>query len=132
MELKSRTIITLEAFNIKFISKINNSKFAIIMWVNHSDILAYVSKMEIYDLLMMKKSYLDLIYNKKLYTVSTDNSTKDSLFSYKTTLSSETEKLLKNQQFESKYCDDLENVIKFKNEFRKIKIQNILTPSDKR
>ena len=75
---------------------------------------------------MMKKSYLDLIYHKNIYNVSNDFSMRDSLLSHKTFLSSKTEDLLKDKYFEIKYCDDMENVTKFKKTYRKLKIENIL------
>jgi len=129
MKLKTKIIISLEAFNTAFIAKIYNDdlakKYGLIMWNNYYFIMSYITKTEINYLLNRQKTYLDIIKDKEIYHVY-NNLENNTLISKKTTISIETEDILKDKYFEEKYCDDMENVIKFKKTYRKLKIENIL------
>jgi hypothetical protein len=125
MKIKSTLKLTLEAFNTALIIK-SDDKYALIKWTNTGYILSYITELEIYELLSRKKSYLDLISHKIIYSVMNDIDDKSILNINKTHISTETEILLKDKYFDVNFCDDIENIKKFRNNYRNKKLTRLL------
>jgi len=135
MKIYPKNIIFMNIFRSIYI--FDNDNYALSQWTNNEYIFIYMTKNEIYDLLTLKKKYIDFFQNKQIYNLSilfeansTNFLTKLTIYKKKEQLSIKTINFLKNINFND---IDFNNIIKIeklkmklKNEIRYKKINRML------